>query len=195
MAESPSAERERLLGLVADYFLENGVSDVSLSALARDIGSNNRMLLYYFGTKEKLFDEAGQAALARFPGISGLMDEFHSEGEIEDILERAWLRIASDESRPFVRLFFENFWLSARRPAFEAGYLMRVEAWKHGVAGLLRRHGFEFELAEQLGVSIVSMWRGLQLELVAGTDPEQLRVAHRRALEMMLSAAVPATAS
>ena len=47
-------ERQRLLALVGDLILAEGVSTLSLSGVARSIGSNNRMLLYYFGSKEDL---------------------------------------------------------------------------------------------------------------------------------------------
>ena len=55
-----SPERARLLGLATDLILREGVIDMSLSAIARGIGSNNRMVLYYFGSKQGLLDEAAQ---------------------------------------------------------------------------------------------------------------------------------------
>jgi AcrR family transcriptional regulator len=48
---SGAPERERLLGLVAGYVLEHGIADLTLRRLAAAIGSNNRMLLYYFGSR------------------------------------------------------------------------------------------------------------------------------------------------
>ena len=46
--------KEEMLGAVADYILENGLSDLSLRPLASGVGTNPRMLLYYFESREKL---------------------------------------------------------------------------------------------------------------------------------------------
>ena len=69
MADGPGGgtERERLLGLVAGYVLEHGIADLTLRKLGAAIGTNNRMLLYYFGTKERLISDALLAASHRFP--------------------------------------------------------------------------------------------------------------------------------
>ncbi|MCS5731796.1 TetR/AcrR family transcriptional regulator [Herbiconiux moechotypicola] len=188
-----SKERRRLLGLVADHILEHGVNDISLSSLARSIGSNNRMLLYYFGSKEDLLDEASLTALERFPGIHHLMGELDEDGEPEVLLNRAWTRIADKRNRPFLKLFFELFSLHARRPERNDGYFRRIATqWPEGVARLLVREGADPATAEVCAVSIVGLWRGLQISLLAGVDADELTAAHRRSLAALL-APVPAS--
>jgi len=188
MAASPSGERLRLLELVADHLLEHGVNDVSLSALARAVGSNNRMLLYYFGTKEELFDEAAQAALERFPGLRGLVAELGEDGDVAELLERAWLGIAEERNLPFLRLFFELFSLNTRHPQRNATYLRRVATiWRDAVAALLARRGYEADAARESATAVVAVWRGLQIELLAGTERELLLAAHRRAVSAILA--------
>src|SRR2546429_9461178 len=59
MARPPDPERrDRTLGQVADYVLEHGLEGVSLRPLAAALGTSTRMLLYDFGSKEALLDEA-----------------------------------------------------------------------------------------------------------------------------------------
>ena len=65
--QEESAERQRLLDLVAGYCIEHGVADLTLRRVAEAVGSNNRMLLYYFGSKEQMIATALVAAGARFP--------------------------------------------------------------------------------------------------------------------------------
>jgi AcrR family transcriptional regulator len=188
MPASLSRERRRLLALVADHIVEHGVNDISLSSLARSIGSNNRMLLYYFGSKEDLLDEASLAALERFPGIHHLMGELDDDGPADVLLERAWARIADKRNRPFLRLFFELFSLHARHPDRNAVYFRRIATqWPEGVARLLVREGADPAGAEECSIAIVGLWRGLQLSLLAGSDPEELRIVHSRTLASILA--------
>jgi hypothetical protein len=50
--------RAELLDKVADYILSNGLADLSLRPLATAIDTSPRMLLYFFGSKERLIAEA-----------------------------------------------------------------------------------------------------------------------------------------
>src|ERR1700687_715776 len=50
--------RAKLLGKVADYILSKGLAGLSLRPLAATINTSPRMLLYFFGSKERLIAEA-----------------------------------------------------------------------------------------------------------------------------------------
>src|ERR1044072_7743808 len=52
------AKRRDLLDRIREYMIRNGLADLSLRPLARALGTSDRMLLYYFGTKERLVAEA-----------------------------------------------------------------------------------------------------------------------------------------
>lgn len=54
MSDKKTFFRER----VAAHLLANGISDSGIRSLARAAGTSDRMLLYYFGTKEDLLREA-----------------------------------------------------------------------------------------------------------------------------------------
>jgi AcrR family transcriptional regulator len=49
--------RATLLPLLAAHVLEHGIAGLTLRPLARAVGTSDRMLLYHFGTKEKLLTE------------------------------------------------------------------------------------------------------------------------------------------
>ena len=62
--------RVKLLDEVADYILSNGLADLSLRPLATAINTSPRMLLYFFGSKERLIAEAPRCAdLVLYPQI------------------------------------------------------------------------------------------------------------------------------
>ena len=56
MARTPMT-RVTLLPLLAAYALEYGIAGLSLRPLAKAAGTSDRMLLYHFGSKEKLLAE------------------------------------------------------------------------------------------------------------------------------------------
>lgn len=135
-------ERERLLGLVAGYVLEHGIADLTLRRLGTAIGSNNRMLLYYFGSKEKLSAQALLAASHRFPTFVAAMSGLDAPGPLAERLEACWGGIAAPVNRPFLRLFFEVFGVAAHQPGRFDEFLTQVgHDWTNQVAGYLRAEG------------------------------------------------------
>jgi len=57
---SPSGavqKKQALLVKLSDYLLEKGLLEASLRPMAEALGTSDRMLLYYFGTKAGLLDE------------------------------------------------------------------------------------------------------------------------------------------
>src|SRR5688500_15223083 len=91
-----SAERQRLLDLVAGYCIEHGVADLTLRRVAEAVGSNNRMLLYYFGSKEQMIATALVAAGARFPLVLRSFERLEStDGPLDRRLDAAWRSLSA----------------------------------------------------------------------------------------------------
>jgi AcrR family transcriptional regulator len=63
MTSDSISTRERLLHALCAHVLDNGLATASLRPLARSAGTSDRMLIYHFGTKERLI-EAVLAQLA-----------------------------------------------------------------------------------------------------------------------------------
>jgi len=89
VASGPS-ERARLLGLARDYVLEHGVVDLSLSELARGIGSNNRMLLYHFTSLDQILGAAIDEILDRSLFVAKLTELMLAEKSSEARIAAAW---------------------------------------------------------------------------------------------------------
>ena len=113
----PSAKsaqkRQTILLSVAGHLVSQGFSNSGIRALAKSAGISDRMLLYYFETKEALLDEA----------LSLLFNEFSSH--LDTILPQARASsteivaalVASsttDASRPMLALWFEIVGLAMR---------------------------------------------------------------------------------
>jgi AcrR family transcriptional regulator len=181
-------ERERLLRLVIDLILRDGVFDLTLSGIARSVGSNNRMLLYYFGSKEDLVDEAAVRAIERFPGLRDLFVRMAEPGDLEQRLLRSWDELSAPENLPYLRLYFQRFGFAMREPADWGTFTERTGTeWVSYVRDILRAEGFG-ETDSLVGATqIVALWRGLQMSLLVGVDPQRLAETYRLGVRGMLA--------
>jgi AcrR family transcriptional regulator len=181
-APAGSGGRQRLLELVADHVLAHGASELSLSELARAVGSNNRMLLYYFGSKDALLSEALLVAFDRFPHLEGALRRLAADDlDLPARLRRAWEDIAHPDNLPFLALFFQGFGVALYRPERNAELFERLGAeWVGSVRAVLEREGFAERDALELATQVVAEWRGLQFALVSGAARGPLDAAHAR---------------
>jgi AcrR family transcriptional regulator len=165
-------ERQRLLDLIADHCIEHGVADLTLRGIARAVGSNNRMLLYYFGSKEEMISAALVAAGARFPLVFQAFERLETaDGALDKRLVAAWRSLSAAVNLPFIRLFFEVVGLAAHQPGRFDAFLGSVGSdWADRVAVVFRREGMGVAESRRAGREIVALWRGLQLDLVSGHD-------------------------
>ncbi|HEX4251853.1 MAG TPA: hypothetical protein VH008_28605 [Pseudonocardia sp.] len=185
MASGP-AERARLLGLVRDFILARGVVELSLSELSRGIGSNNRMLLYHFGSLDKILAAAIDEVLDGDLLISRLTELLHSRSSSAGRVTAAWRHISDPERLPHLRLFFARFGMASDSPQRYADFLVRTrEEWTDIVAAAL---GDDEEIPDPLGtaVAIVGLWRGLQVLLISGEPQKAVDEIHDRSIAALL---------
>jgi AcrR family transcriptional regulator len=177
---SGEPERDRLLRLIADYVLEHGIAGMTLRGLGATIGTNNRMLLYYFGSKEQLIGQALTAAAQRFPAFTAGMAALDDPRvPLVDRLLAAWRGIAAPENRPFLQLFFEVFGQAAHNPGRFDGFLANVgHDWTNQVAKALQTDGVPSADAGALAREIVAVWRGLQFDLLSTNDAEAVAASY-----------------
>jgi AcrR family transcriptional regulator len=181
-------ERQRLLGLVADLILENGMLDLSLSGIARHIGSNNRMLLYYFGSKEHLLDEAVLIAMERFPRLHDMISRLSEPGDLQDRLRRAWSDIGTAENHAYLHMFFQRFGLALRDHGKSDAFLQRVgTGWNSELQAIFEREGYPERDARIAATQLVAAWRGLQFSLLCGVEREVLDAAYAESVRALLA--------
>lgn len=190
MQQTP--ERQRLLGLVADLILENGMLDLSLSGIARHIGSNNRMLLYYFGSKEQLLDEAVLVAMSRFPRLNDMIDRLGEPGDLETRLRRAWSDIGTEENHAYLQMFFQRFGLALRDHGKNDAFLQRVgTGWVLALQAIFQREGYPERDARIAATQLVAAWRGLQFSMLCGVEREVLDAAYAESVRALLAGLNP----
>jgi AcrR family transcriptional regulator len=151
--------------------LEHGIADLTLRKLGQAIGTNNRMLLYYFGSKEQLIEHALAAAARGFPALNSAIGALDGPGPLESRLLAGWAAIADPGNLPFHRLFFEVFGAAAHRPGRFDTFLAAVgHDWTNRVTAALHAEGVSEPHARRLARELVALWRGLQFDLLSTGD-------------------------
>src|SRR5215469_9352767 len=122
------AIRAKLLEEVVDYILKRGLTDLTLRPLAAALDTSPRMLLYFFGSKERLIAEAlSQARTRQQEEWTRLLS---TRGKRRDRLALAWEVWSSEENKWFLWFFFEVYALAMRNRKRFPGFLERmVKDW------------------------------------------------------------------
>jgi len=181
-AHGPEPESDRLLRLTAGYVLEHGIAGLTLRRLSTAIGTNNRMLLYYFGSKERLIARALLTASTGFPALNSAIAALDGPGPLVDRLNACWAGIGAAENLPFHRLFFEVFGVAAHQPGRFDEFLGSVgHDWVNQVAGYLRADGVPPAAAGPLARELVALWRGLQFDLLSTGDADTVAATYEAA--------------
>ena len=98
--------RQQLLEAAGQYVLSNGLSDLSLRPLAAAIGTSDRMLLYYFGTKDQLVAAVLDTLSAGL--MQGLTSALPHSVVTPPVMYTALVNALTQEPmRPVMRLWFD----------------------------------------------------------------------------------------
>jgi AcrR family transcriptional regulator len=173
------ARRNELLDAVAEYLLQHGLVDLSLRPLARAIETSPRMLLYHFGSKERLVVAALTRAREREMRLfSEWAPNMGADENPEQLARRAWAWMSDPATEPFMRLFFEVYGIALQQPARYAGFLDHaVEDWLTALTEGLEDAGVDRAAARRAATLIVALARGLLLDLLATGDRERIDAA------------------
>ena len=162
--------RQRLLDQAIDYVADHGLTDLSLRALAAELGTSHRMLIHHFGSKEGLWvaiirdvEQRNRAAI-----IDMTRD---SPAPLAETVRSWWRHISDPSLWPNERLFFEVYVqaLLGRPPTSELLDGI-VDAWLDPAAEMAEAMGVPREEADAFARLGVAVTRGLLLDLLATKD-------------------------
>lgn len=157
-----SAKRLLLAEALADIVLDEGLDALSLRPAAARLGTSDRMLLYYFGTKAELMDHVLSCVSDRFSDylastFRGVRMPQHA------MVGHTSALMATPEAKPFVELWFEMAARSARGDTFYGDASARMaEAWiewimrsVHFPNGVVPRNAAAMMLAIVNGIALL----------------------------------------
>jgi AcrR family transcriptional regulator len=179
-----SDARTDLLERTVGYILKQGLADLSLRPLAAALKTSPRMLLYFFGSKERLITAAlGQSRIRQQEKFAR---QLLSKGKRSERLALAWEIWSSEESKQSLWLFFEVFALAMRDRKRFPGLLERlVKDWLPFFADSAAAAGVEPERVSSLATFILATIRGLQLDLLATGERARVDGAFREMLWLL----------
>jgi AcrR family transcriptional regulator len=176
--------RARLLDKTVDYILKHGLTDLSLRPLAAALKTSPRMLLYFFGSKERLIAEA--LAQSRVRQQHDFADSFSTTTDRRERLKAAWQFWSSKESERSLWLFFEVYALAIRDRKRFPGLLEHLaKDWLPFIEDAVAAAGVETERVQPLATFILATVRGLQLDLLATGDRLRIDSAFREMLHLL----------
>ena len=155
--------KQRLLDACTDYALEQGLPD-RLGPLATATDTSSRMLIYHFGTRDRLLREIlGQARQRQVDAFTDLL-RVRPDQPYTVTLSHAWTAITGPQGQPYLRMFTrlhetagEPLWPGFRRIA-TTDWLAPLE---QGMRSLGR---------PELATVVLAVIRGLLMDLDATGD-------------------------
>jgi AcrR family transcriptional regulator len=184
------AKRRDLLDRIREYMIRNGLADLSLRPLARTLGTSDRMLLYYFGTKERLVAEAlaldERRPLLRARIVLDPPALPRTPAELRRFLEQSWRQFSTPGLRAALPLYLEIMTASVLHPD-RYGPVMRdvLTEWTGLLIPVFRRLGMTEARARTEATVLVDASFGLVIAPLADGDWDQADTAFHVLLDRL----------
>ncbi|WP_327418705.1 TetR/AcrR family transcriptional regulator [Streptomyces sp. NBC_01233] len=183
-------KRADLLRRVREYVIHNGLADLSLRPLAKALGTSDRMLLYYFGTKDRLVAEA----LAQDEGrpVLFLRRALDTAGAPADAagmrraVEELWRQFTPAERRAVLPVTFEVMTASVLNPS-RYGPVMRnlLNEWRDMLTAAFAGLGMPEDRADAEATLLVDATLGLLHAPLADGDWDRATAAFHTLLDRL----------
>ncbi len=181
---APSARKIELLEAAYSYALSHGLADLSLRPLSAAIGTSPRVLLFLFGSKDRLL----QAILARARAdelamLEGLRCDHPGAGLPEAML-KVWEWLADPLHRKLLALWVEGYARSLTRetgPWVDFGH-KSVDDWLEVLATYQPEEVRSTGAGSAQRTAALAILRGALLDLLATGDEGRTGAAIRRQL-------------
>jgi AcrR family transcriptional regulator len=162
---------EELRGAIVQYLIKHGLADLSLRPLAKAVGSSPRVLLYYFGSKEKMVVEVLAEVRLRQRASYGQVQA----ASFAEACQIIWKHMSAPDSEPLFRLFFEAYGMALSRPKHYKAFLRAtIEDWLRLIADPFCRKGHERKDARAFATVVLAGLRGFLLDYCATHDRKRV---------------------
>ncbi|MGD8860640.1 MAG: TetR/AcrR family transcriptional regulator [Myxococcales bacterium] len=163
-----SNARAELVDSAVDHVLSRGFGDSSLRAMAAELGTSHRMLIYHFGSAQGFWDAVLQALQRRDQEAMALA----TDGRELPTLEETWAQLTTGPSLSIFRVLFQLYGEALADPEAYADFLDHfVDRWLASIErGLRERAGksrAQARVHARLNLAII---RGLMLDLLTTGD-------------------------
>jgi AcrR family transcriptional regulator len=178
--------RQHLRARAAEYLLRVGISAADLGELAAELGTSSRMLVHYFGSKDKLIDEAIGEAREQQRALFREWFQARHPRTLTNVLRTLWELMRTPQAEPYLRLFSEAYTVAIQQPGRFSDFstYAAVHDWLPGLETALREGGADDD-AQALATLVLAVERGLQLDVLGTGEHERVRAAHDALLRLL----------
>lgn len=165
---------QELRNAIVEYLIKYGLHGLSLRPLAKALGCTPRVLLYHFGSKEKMVVEVlaqirqrQRAAYGRVEGASFVQ-----------ACQIIWKHMSARSSEPLFRLFFETYGMALRHPRLYRAFLHdTIEDWLQLITDELPRGRRQRKQVRAIATIVLAALRGFMLDFCATQDRKRVELA------------------
>lgn len=175
-----TSPREALLRAAVDSVVRHGLADLSLRALAEEIGTSHRMLNYHFGSKEELVAEVVRVIDARLYATAWPEAQARADDPAE-ASRAVWRHVTAPERRDEQILMLELYVAAMRGKPGTRRVMSRMNDW---VAASESQAGWLGEHAHRQSRLLAAVVRGLMIDLLLTDDRVGVDDAFERFLEL-----------
>lgn len=174
-------KREQLIAEATEVLARTGVIDTSLRALAAEMGTSARMLVYYFGSKENLI----------LAVMTGLQDQNVPEPELYSTVEELrqwclddWREITRGDQRARLRILEQVFGAACGQDSPYARYTAETLAQLTRNAQLrMEAIGMPRAVAETRARLALAAIQGLVIDFFTTDDHDRVDETYRRLVD------------
>lgn len=182
--------RRRLRAGACEYLLRVGVSAADLGELAAELETSPRMLVHYFGSKDRLIDEAVGEAREQQRRLVREWFAARRARTLPGLFRMLWDLMQAPRAQPYLRLFSEVYTLAVQQPGRFRNFstYAAVHDWLPGLEEVLNNGGIAGEQARALATLILAVERGLLLDALGTGEQDRVQAAHDALLRLLDSA-------
>jgi AcrR family transcriptional regulator len=178
---------DELRDAIVEYLIKYGLHNLSLRPLAKALGCTPRVLLYHFGSKEKMVIEVLAQIRQRQRATYGRVEGATFAKGCQTI----WTHMSAPNSEPLFRLFFETYGIALRHPRLYRVFLHdTIEDWLQLMTDELGSERHPRKQARAIATIVLAGLRGFMLDLCTTHDRKRVDHAVRfwlRSLDSMLT--------
>jgi AcrR family transcriptional regulator len=169
-----ATRKQELLEELLGYLVKHGVADVSLRPMAAAVGTSARLLIFHFGSKERLLTEVLELVQARLQrSLADLLAAEHA-AERAAPLRLFWDWALKDANFVQLRLLYQLQVLAAHDQKTYGKYLKKNSvSWLETVQAVLKPS----QRSPLLATLIVAVFDGLFIEVMSSGDRRRTSAA------------------
>jgi AcrR family transcriptional regulator len=161
------SKASEMLPAIVEVFRKRGPESFALGAIAEELGTSSRMLIYHFGSRDELLGRVMK--LVRQDTIESL--EHPPPRGIDEAIERFWSYYIYLGHLSDMQLFFHMAVRRSEEPTrFSDFASTAVGGWVHYFASAIERDGQSIEFGRTLGRLVIASLRGIIVDYLITSD-------------------------